>query len=188
MTNLVSHFKNLISKDLFLKLSVCLDEKEALLRSVIEASICTVLVGVEKSIDFQQLLRSLGELNVVNEHEMDNLYSNELLLSSGQLFLDKLFPSKKDRISEMISNEICVKSETARAILNLVAIVILTTLKKDPPKNLISLLESQSHILYGHLPKGVRLVLGIPNLEYESKYLIENERPIFGFSFFRTKK
>lgn len=188
MSNLVSHFKNLISNDLFLKLSVYLNEKDAVLRRTIETSICTVLVGVEKSVDFQQLLRSLGELNVVDEHELDSLYSNELLLSSGQLFLDKLFPAKKDRISEMISNEICVKSETARAILNLVAIVILSNLKKDPPKSLTSLLESQSDVFYGQLPRGVRLVLGIPNEGYESKYLIEDERPVFGFSFFHSKK
>ncbi|MCZ8230218.1 DUF937 domain-containing protein [Flavobacterium sp.] len=188
MSNLVSHFKNLISNDLFLRMSVYLDEKDTLLRKAIETSICTVLVGVEKSIDFQGLLHSLDELDVVDEQEMDGLHSSGLLFSSGQLFLDKLFSAKKDRISEMISNEVCVKSETARAILNLVAMVILANLKKEPPKNLRSLLESQSHTLYGYLPRGVKLILGIPNVDYGSIHLKEKERAFFGFSFFRSKK
>ncbi|OAZ03967.1 DUF937 domain-containing protein [Flavobacterium succinicans] len=188
MSNLVSHFKNLISNDLFLRMSVYLDEKDASLRKAIETSICTVLVGVEKSIDFQGILCSLEELDVVDEQGMDGLHSNGMSFSSGQLFLDKLFSSKKDRIYEMISNEVCVKSETARAILNLVAMVILANLKKEPPKNLRSLLESQSHTLYGYLPRGVKLILGIPNVDYGSIHLNEKERTFFSFSFFRSKR
>lgn len=188
MTNLVNHFKNLISNDLFLKLSIYLDERDSKLRKTIEASICTVLVGIMKTKDFDSFLLSLNELDTAFEHQLNDCYSKENLFSSGLVYLEKLFPSKKERISEMISNEICVKSETARAILNLASILVINNLKKDPPKNLLSLLESQTENLYRFLPRGVKLILGLPNEEYTLNSSFEKESTLFGFSFFRLRK
>lgn len=188
MTNLVNHFKNLISNDLFLKLSIYLDEKDTQLKKTIEVSICTVLVGIKRRNDLEAILLSFNELEVSMEEQLEGLDINETLFVSGQLYLDQLFPTKKERISEMISNEICIKSVSARTIFNLMALLILFNLKNNPPKNLHPLLDSQIQVLYGFIPRGVRLVLGIPNVDYITDYCPVDERPFLGFSFFRSKK
>jgi hypothetical protein len=176
MTNLVNHFKNLISNDLFLKLSIYLDEKDTQLKKTIEVSICTVLVGIKRRNDLEAILLSFNELEVSMEEQLGGLNINETLFVSVQLYL------------EMISNEICIKSVSARTIFNLMALLILFNLKNNPPKNLHPLLDSQIQVLYGFIPRGVRLVLGIPNVDYITDYCPVDERPFLGFSFFRSKK
>ena len=63
------------------------------------------------------------------EAQLNNYCSKESLFSCGYLYLDWLFAVKKDRISEMISNEVGVRSETARIVLNVVSILIINDLK-----------------------------------------------------------
>jgi hypothetical protein len=188
MNNLVSHFKNLISNDLFLKLSIYLEEKDTLLRQTIEVCICTVLVGVKRSNDIDVLLLSLKESDVSFEEQFNVFSVNETLFVSGQVYLDGLFPVKRERISEMISNEICVKSESARIIFNLVALLILINLKNNPPKNLLPFLDTQVQALYGFIPRGVRLVLGIPNLDYVTDHIPEKKLSFFGKLMMRSKR
>jgi len=188
MTNLIHHFKNLISNDLFLKLSGCLDERDVQLKKTIEVCICTILVGIKRSDNIEVILLSLKELEVSIEDQFNCFYVNESLFVSGQSYLEHLFPTKKERISEMISNEICVKSESARTIFNVVALLILFNLKNNPPKNLYPLLDSQIQGLYGFIPRGVRLVLGIPNLDYITDPSPIKERSFFGNLFMRSKR
>nr|WP_315143627.1 hypothetical protein [uncultured Flavobacterium sp.] len=188
MTNLVNNFKNLISNELFLKLLGYLDEKDALLKKTIEASICAVLVGIKKSNDLDVFLKSSQKLSFDFEAQLNNYCPKESLFSCGYLYLDWLFAVKKDRISEMISNEVGVRSETARIVLNVVSILIINDLKKDTPKNLISILESQSEILCRLLPRGVKLILGLPNVDYATSIANENESSLFSFSFFKNKR
>jgi hypothetical protein len=185
MTNLVNNFKNLISNELFLKLLGYLDEKDALLKKTIEASICAVLVGIKKSNDLDVFLKSSQKLSFDFEAQLNNYCPKESLFSCGYLYLDWLFAVKKDRISEMISNEVGVRSETARIVLNVVSILIINDLKKDTPKNLITILESQSEILCRLLPRGVKLILGLPNVDYATSVANENESSLFSFSFFK---
>ncbi|TAF72851.1 MAG: hypothetical protein EAZ58_01660 [Flavobacterium sp.] len=188
MTNLVNNFKNLISNELFLKLLGYLDEKDALLKRAIEASICAVLVGIEKSNDLEVFLKSSQNLSFDFEAQMNNCCPKESLFSCGYLYLDWLFAVKKDRISEMISNEIGVRSETARIVLNVVSILIINDLKKETPKNLISILESESEIFYRLLPRGVKLILGLTNVDYATGIANENESSLFSFSFLKNKR
>ena len=188
MTNLVNNFKNLISNELFLKLLGYLDEKDALLKKTIEASICAVLVGIKKSNDLEVFLKSSQNLSFDFEAQLNNYCSKESLFSCGYLYLDWLFAVKKDRISEMISNEVGVRSETARIVLNVVSILIINDLKKDTPKKLISILESQSEVFCRLLPRGVKLILGLPNVDYTTSIANENESSLFSFSFFKNKK
>jgi hypothetical protein len=188
MTNLVNNFKNLISNELFLKLLGYFDEKDVLLKKTIEASICAVLVGIEKSNDLDVFLKSSQNLSFDFEAQLNNHSSKESLFSCGYLYLDWLFAVKKDRIPEMVSNEIGVRSETARIVLNIVSILIINDLKKDTPKNLISILESQSEVLSRLLPRGVKLILGMPNVDYVTSDEIEKESSSFSFSFFKNKR
>ena len=88
----------------------------------------------------------------------------------------------------MISNEVGVRSETARIVLNVVSILIINDLKKDTPKKLISILESQSEVFCRLLPRGVKLILGLPNVDYTTSIANENESSLFSFSFFKNKK
>ena len=104
MTNLVNNFKNLISNELFLKLLGYLDEKDALLKKTIEASICAVLVGIKKSNDLEVFLKSSQNLSFDFEAQLNNYCSKESLFSCGYLYLDWLFAVKKDRISELAEN------------------------------------------------------------------------------------
>ena len=188
MTNLVNNFKNLISNELFLKLLGYLDEKDALLKKTIEASICAVLVGIKKSNDLEVFLKYSQNLSFDFEVQLNNYCSKESLFSCGYLYLDWLFAVKKDRISEMISNEVGVRSETARIVLNVVSILIINDLKKDTPKKLISILESQSEVFCRLLPRGVQLILGLPNVDYTTSIANENESSLFSFSFFKNKR
>lgn len=188
MTNLVNNFKNLISNELFLRLLGYLNEKDSLLKKSIEASICTVLVGIKKKEDLAIFLNSSKNLSFDLEVELNKYYPKESLFSCGYLYLDWLFDARKDRISEMISNEVGVRSESARIVLNLVSILIINDLKKQTPKNLVSLLESQSEILCSLIPRGVKLILGMPNVDCETSNEIENESSLFSFSFFKNKK
>ena len=122
------------------------------------------------------------------EAQLNNYCSKESLFSCGYLYLDWLFAVKKDRISEMISNEVGVRSETARIVLNVVSILIINDLKKDTPKKLISILESQSEVFCRLLPRGVKLILGLPNVDYTTSIANENESSLFSFSFFKNKR
>lgn len=185
---LLVHFKNLISNDLLHKLSVYLDENEVLVRKTIEVCVGTVLLGIHLQKKPEALSFFTKEITLDFERELDGFCAKEVVFPEGMYCIEHLFSVKKDRIPEMISNELCVKSTTARAILHLVALVIVSHIKTEQPKTLQNMLEEQYAILARVLPRGVRLVMGITAVEVAAPVLetIAEERG--GFSFFRFKK
>ena len=80
--------------ELFLNLLGCLDEKDALLKKAIEASICAVLVEIKKSNDLEVFLKSSQNLSFDFEAQLNNYCSKESLFSCGYLYLDWLFVVK----------------------------------------------------------------------------------------------
>lgn len=185
---LLSYFKNLISNDLVEKLSTYLDENEVLVRRTIEVCIGTLLIGINNHKGKDSKLFLSQEITTNFESELDGFCAKEIVFPEGMYFVEQLFSIKKDRIPEMISNEICVKSATARAILNMVALLIMSNLKNDKPKEFESLLHEQYSYLSGLLPRGVRLVMGVATIEYAIPSVKKSEKKSNGFSFFRFKK
>jgi hypothetical protein len=188
MTTLLHPFKDLVSNDLFVKLASRCDEQENQLKKAFEVCICTLLVGIKNCKDLEVLLKAVDEIEVSFEKQLDDFYTHENLFSEAFVYLNRLFPNKKERLSEMISNEMCIKSESARVLFNVVTLLVLANLKKEVPENLFSLLDKEAQTLYGILPRGVRLILGIPNAEKGYDYFESSRPEMAAFSFFRFKK
>ena len=70
------------------------------------------------------------------------------------LILKEIFTNKKGRISEMISNEVGIKSETAREILNFSALLVVSYLKNNIQllDSLKLLLEDQKRDILNSIP------------------------------------
>lgn len=188
MTDLILHFKNLIPQELIFKLSTVFNERECQLKQAIEVSISSVLLGVKKCKSLDVLLRQVKDSEVSYEKELEFFFRKEAVFSEAHYFINHLFPSKKDRISEMISNEICIKSESSRAVFNLVTLLVLTNLKEGTSERLVSIQETELQTFCRFLPVGVRLILGVSASENAYVYSELSETVAFGFSFFGFKK
>jgi hypothetical protein len=188
MTTFLHPFKDLVSNDLSVKLATLCNERENQLKKAYEVCICTILVGIKNCKDLDVLLNAVDEIEVSFEKQLDNFYTSDNLFTEAFMYLNCLFPNKKERLSEMISNEICIKSESARLVFNLITLLLLTNLKKEVPKNLFSILDKEASLLYGSLPRGVRLLLGIPNAERAYDYSENKTQEVATFSFFSFRK
>lgn len=147
-------------------------ENEILLKKSIDASICTVLIGLDNIIDNTILYDKVIESVTFTEFYKSTEYENGKVSSinysfedEGFDFLNLIFSSKKGRISEMISNEVGVKSETATAILNFSVMLILSNLNGE--KKIETDLKSEKKAILSLIPEGIRLILGYSNFEYE---------------------
>lgn len=147
-------------------------ENEILLKKSIDASICTVLIGLDNIIDNTILYDKVIESVTFTEFYKSTEYENGKVSSinysfedEGFDFLNQIFSSKKGRISEMISNEVGVKSETATAILNFSVMLILSNLNGE--KKIETDLKSEKKAILSLIPEGIRLILGYSNFEYE---------------------
>lgn len=152
------------------------EENESLLKKSIDTGICTVLIGLQKTMDndtaYDRLIDSIINTDFYKTTEFENGKITSINYSfeqEGQVPLNIIFSNKKGRISEMISNEIGVKSETASAILNFSVMLTLSHFAKE--KQLESIicddLKSQKKVILNKVPEGIRVILGYSNFEYE---------------------
>jgi len=175
---LLNQLRNLISSSLISKLSKRFDETETLLKKTVETSICTVLIGLSNIIENRHIYDKVIESITGSEFYTSLSLENGKLTSinssferEGSLPLNLIFSNKKGRISEMISNEIGIKSETAHAVLNLAVMVTFSHFlsEKQKAKNIQPALNDQKKLILSTIPEGIRVILGYSNFECEEE-------------------
>ncbi|AOW08399.1 DUF937 domain-containing protein [Flavobacterium gilvum] len=184
MTPILLHqLRNVITSPLISIFCKKFEENELHLRKSIDASICTVLVGLEKIMDNSLLYDRILESITFTEFYKSTKFENGKISSinysfeqEGGIPLNTLFSTKKERISEMISNEVGIKSGTACAILNFAAMLILLHLANEKQKTGISQndLNSQKKLILNNVPEGIRVLLGYSDFECEDAYADSN--------------
>jgi len=149
-------------------------ENEILLRKSIDTSICSVLIGLDNIIDNPLLYDNIIESIAFTEFYKTIEYDNGKLSTINYSFEDEgftplnlIFSAKKGRISEMISNEVGIKSETASAILNFAVMLILSHFKNEKQKNIQINLNSEKKAILNTVPEGIRILLGYANFVCE---------------------
>ncbi|PKB17105.1 hypothetical protein [Flavobacterium sp. 5] len=176
---LLNQLRSVITSPLIFKFCKKFEENEILLRKSIDTSICTVLIGLDNIIDNSSLYDKVIESITFTEFYKTIEYDNGKLSSINYSFehegftpLNLIFSVKKGRISEMISNEVGVKSETAGAILNFAVMLILSHFKneKQKTKKIQNDLNSEKKAILNTVPEGIRVILGYPNFEYEDAF------------------
>lgn len=196
--NLQIELRRFISSNVISKLNKFYYENDALLIKGIDVSIGTVLMGCYSYTDeksFKKMIKSLEntfffkEIDFVAERilSVDDCYKTE-----GNTFLELLFANKKARITEMISNEVGIKSETAREILNFSVLLTLSYLKQNSEitANLKLLLEEQKREILNSIPPGIKIILGFSCYE-TSSVEVKTTHPRTGksiFNFFGNKQ
>jgi len=166
--NLQIELRRFISSNVISKLNKFYYENDALLIKAIDVSLGTVLMGCYNNFD-EKSLEKMTELvqNSVFYKEID--FASARILSvdenyklEGNTFLEQIFTNKKARITEMISNEVGIKSETAREVLNFSTLLIVSYLKYN--SQLISglklLLDDQKRDVLNSIPPGIKIILG----------------------------
>ena len=187
--NLQIELRRFISSNVISKLNKFYFENDALLIKGIDVSIGTILMGLynkaeevgfykdivslitEESTFYQEIDFNSGRILAV-----DDCYREE-----GNELLKELFTNKKGRISEMISNEVGIKSETAREILNFSALLVMSYLKNNLQilDSLKLLLEEQKRDILNSIQPGIRIILGFSNYE-----IVEDKNQSIGRSIF----
>lgn len=176
---LLNQLRSIITSPLISMFCKKYEENENLLKKSIDTSICTVLIGLDNIIENPSLYDNLIECIMFTEFYKTIEYDNGKLSSINYSFeregfapLNLIFSTKKGRISEMISNEVGIKSATAGAVLNFAVMLILSHLinEKQKTKNIQSDLNSDRKAILNTVPEGIRIILGYPNFEYEDTY------------------
>lgn len=169
-----NQLRSFISPFLVSKFSKEYNESELLMKKSIETSISTILIGLNNKFDDKNLYDELMEYISNSEFYIDvkfeatkTLIINSSFNKEGCKPLNLIFSNKKDRISEMISNEIGVKSETASAILNFSAMFVFSYFKSQNQnfKSLQLLINDQKRMILSTVPEGIRLLLGVSTFE-----------------------
>lgn len=174
VTYLHNQLRGFISPFLVSKLSKEYSESEVLIKKSIETSISTILIGLNNKFDDKNLYDELLEYISNSEFYIDVKFEatktviiNSSFNKEGCKLLNLIFSNKKDRISEMISNEIGIKSETASAILNFSVMFVFSYFKSQNQnfKSLQLLLSDQKRMILSTMPEGIRLLLGVSTFE-----------------------
>ncbi|HSD08593.1 hypothetical protein [Flavobacterium sp.] len=180
---LLNQFRSIITSPLISVFCKKYEENEILLRRSIDTSICTVLIGLDSIINnsdlYDKIIDSItfSEFNKTVEYDAGKLSSiNYSFEHEGFIPLNLIFSIKKGRISEMISNEVGVKSETANAILNFAVMLILSYFKKEnqTANKTQDELNAEKKIILNTVPEGIRIILGYPNFECEETHYDSN--------------
>ncbi|PXY41575.1 hypothetical protein DMB65_06370 [Flavobacterium cheongpyeongense] len=186
--NLQIELRRFISSNVISKLNKFYFENDALLIKAIDVSLGTVLMGCYNNFDEKKIEEMT---NLIQDStffkEVDFAASRILSVDDnykveGNEFLEQIFTSKKARITEMISNEVGIKSETAREVLNFSALLIISYLQysAEVTSSLKLLLEDQKRDILNSIPPGIKIILGFSC--YETVEEKNNSR--FGRSFF----
>jgi hypothetical protein len=163
------------------------EENEISLRKSIDTSICTVLIGLDNIIKstslYDKIIDSISNTEFYKSLEFENGKLSSINYSfeqEGVIPLNLIFSIKKGRISEMISNEVGVKSETASAILNFAVMLILSHFKNEKQKELAiqSSVNIEKTAIIRTIPEGIRVILGYSNFEYEEE-IVNDSIPLF---------
>ncbi|MFH6998232.1 DUF937 domain-containing protein [Flavobacterium sp. FlaQc-57] len=195
--NLQIELRRFISSNVVSKLNKFYFENDALLIKGIDVSIGTVLMGLynraEES-DFYKGIVTLIQDDSTFYQEVD--FTSGRILSvddcyriEGNSIVKEIFTSKKGRISEMISNEVGIKSETAREILNFSALLVVSYLKNNSQllESLKLLLDDQKRDILNSIPPGIKIMLGFSNyetVEEKNQSIGRSIFTLFGHNFF----
>lgn len=180
---LLIQLRNIITSPLISIFCKKFEENEQILKKSIDTSICTVLIGLENIIDntnlYDKIIDSVTFTEFYKTTEFENGKISSINYSfehEGLIPLNAIFSSKKGRISEMISNEIGIKSGTASAILNFSVMLILSHFANEKQKTTIIQddLNSQKKLILNNVPEGIRVLLGYSNFEYDDPYTDSN--------------
>jgi hypothetical protein len=196
--NLQIELRRFISSNVVSKLNKFYFENDALLIKGIDVSIGTVLMGLynraEESGFYKELTKLIADDSTFYQ-EVD--FASGRILSvddcyrlEGNALLKGIFTEKKGRISEMISNEVGIKSETAREILNFSALLVVSYLKNNIQllDSLKLLLEEQKREILNSIQPGIKIILGFSC--YEAAVEDKNQSmgrsifTLFGHNFF----
>jgi hypothetical protein len=195
--NLQIELRRFISSNVVSKLNKFYFENDALLIKGIDVSIGTVLMGLYNKAEESGFYK-----NIVTLIEDNSTFYGEVDFSSGRILsvddcyriegnelLKEIFSNKKGRISEMISNEVGIKSETAREILNFSALLVVSYLKNNAQliKNLKLLLEDQKRDILNSIQPGIKIILGFScheTVEEKNQAMGRSVFTLFGHNFF----
>ncbi|AWK04020.1 hypothetical protein HYN56_07155 [Flavobacterium crocinum] len=195
--NLQIELRRFISSNVVSKLNKFYFENDALLIKGIDVSIGTILMGLynkaEESDFYSEIVSMLKEdstfyqeidFNAGRILSVDDCYRLE-----GNVFLKELFANKKGRISEMVSNEVGIKSETAREILNFSGLLVMSYLRNNLQllESLKLLLEDQKRDILNSIPPGIKIILGFScyeTVEDKSQSMGRSIFTLFGHNFF----
>lgn len=193
-SNLPSKFKVFISPNLISVLKEIGNENVVLLKQSLEIAFSTVLIGLHNRINeaslYENVLQSIEKTEFYNTFENEKLLTiNNSLLIEGSETLNLVFFNKKDRVTEMISNEAGIKSETAATILLLSTLYVFSYFKKNDFAKvpLQELLDDQKDEILKIIPQGIKLILGfstIDSLEDDSNCIFKSNI----FHFFKLNK
>lgn len=173
---LLNQLRSVITSPLISMFCKKYEENEILLKKSIDTSICTVLIGIDKIIENPSLYDNLIECITLTEFYKTLEYDNGKLSTLNYSFekegftpLNLIFSTKKGRISEMISNEVGIKSATAGAVLNFAVMLILSHFKNEKQKteNIQDNLNIEKKLILNTVPEGIRILLGYANFQYE---------------------
>ncbi|MEN2490198.1 DUF937 domain-containing protein [Flavobacterium sp. B11] len=195
--NLQIELRRFISSNVVSKLNKFYFENDALLIKGIDVSIGTILMGLynkaEES-DFYSEIVSLIQEDSTFYQEVDFnagriLSVDDCYRLEGNALLKELFSNKKGRISEMVSNEVGIKSETAREILNFSALLVMSYLRYNLQliESLKLLLEDQKRDILNSIPPGIKIILGFSNyetVEDKNQSIGRSIFTLFGHNFF----
>ncbi|WP_163408968.1 DUF937 domain-containing protein [Flavobacterium ajazii] len=166
--NLQIELRRFISSNVISKLNKFYFENDALLIKAIDVSLGTVLMGYYNNFE-EKTLEEMTELVEKSAFYKEIDFASARILSvddnyklEGNPLLEQIFTAKKGRISEMISNEVGIKSETAREVLNFSALLIISYLKYNSEliSSLKVLLDDQKRDILNSIPPGIKIILG----------------------------
>lgn len=166
--NLQIELRRFISSNVISKLNKFYFENDALLIKAIDVSLGTVLMGCYNNFDektLEEMTETVPDSTFYKEVDFSSsriLSVDDNYKSEGNQFLEQIFTSKKARITEMISNEVGIKSETAREVLNFSTLLILSYLKynAEVTSSLKLLLDEQKRDILNSIPPGIKIILG----------------------------
>lgn len=195
--NLQIELRRFISSNVVSKLNKFYFENDALLIKGIDVSIGTILMGLYNKAGESDFYR-----NIVSLIEEDSTFYEEVDFNSGRILsvddcyqlegnviLKEIFTNKKGRISEMVSNEVGIKSETAREILNFSALLVVSYLKNNIQllDSLKLLLEEQKRDILNSIHPGIKIILGFScyeTVEDKNQSMGRSIFTLFGHNFF----
>jgi hypothetical protein len=195
--NLQIELRRFISSNVVSKLNKFYFENDALLIKGIDVSIGTVLMGLYNKASESDFYKEI--INLIAD---DSTFYQEVDFASGRILsvddcyriegnaiLKEIFTNKKGRISEMISNEVGIKSETAREILNFSALLVISYLKNNMQllDSLKLLLEEQKREILNSIQPGIKIILGFScyeTVEDKNQSIGRSIFTLFGHNFF----
>lgn len=195
--NLQIELRRFISSNVVSKLNKFYFENDALLIKGIDVSIGTILMGLynkaEESDFYSEIVALIQEDSTFYQEVDFNagriLSVDECYRLEGNDLLKELFANKKGRISEMVSNEVGIKSETAREILNFSALLVISYLRYNLQliESLKLLLEDQKRDILNSIPPGIKIILGFScyeTVEDKNQSIGRSIFTLFGHNFF----